>query len=774
MEWRLPPEISISRDLRQVVGGHPLVAQILARRGITDPEKALAFIDPGAYHPALPAEIPDVDRAAQRLLKALERRERILVWGDFDVDGQTATALLVDALRGLDGDVCYHIPHRINDGHGVQVPVLRRYLAGEERVDLLLTCDTGIAAHDAVGAAQATGVDVIITDHHSLPSQLPDAYAIVSTQRLPEGHVLRTLPGVGVAYKLVQHLYELAGHGSEVERLLDLVALGIVADVVEQRDDTRYLLQRGMDRLRASARTGLKALMEAAQVDPVNLSADTIGYQVGPRLNALGRLDDANLAVELLTTRDINRAQQIANLLEALNDKRKLIENQIYSAAQDQIAADPSLLSFDALVVAGPDWHPGVIGIVASRLVEQHNRPVVVLSLQTDGPARGSARSVPGVDIGRAIALQADILLAHGGHPGAAGVTLSEDRIPEFRRRLSNAVREIREPVAEDGLLIDAVVSLDMLSIELAEDLNRLAPFGAGNPPIRLLAQGLRLAEHAVFGAARNHRRLTVIDTAGIPYSVTWWRGDEHPLPPERLDMVFIPRINDYKGRRSLQLEWVDGRAMPGMELPAGPRYELIDLRRADDPLAELPHEDDLIFWAEPPGSVPGVDDVRGRTAARYSLPRCDKLVIWTAPPGREELWQVLDRTGAQTIYLVARSATDDTPEGFVKRLGGLVNYAMSHYGGETSVARLAEETAQREVTVRRGLEYIAVRGKIRVEFKDSERVVISRPDLAYVPASSDTVLEELEAVLGALLSEARAFRAYFQTVDDVSGLFKP
>ncbi|GAB4474871.1 MAG: hypothetical protein Kow00124_15310 [Anaerolineae bacterium] len=774
MEWRLPPEISVDSDLRQAVGGHPLVAQILARRGISDPEKARAFIDPDAYHPAPPTDIPDVDRAARRLLEAVEHGERILVWGDFDVDGQTATALLVDALRGLDGDVRYHIPHRISDGHGVQVPVLRHYLGGEDRVDLLLTCDTGIAAHDAVDAAQAAGVDVIITDHHSLTPQLPAAYAVVSTQRLPEGHVLRTLPGVGVAYKLMQHLYDLTGRGSEVERLLDLVALGIVADVVEQRDDARYLLQRGMDRLRASARTGLKALMEAAQVDPVNLSADTIGYQVGPRLNALGRLDDANLAVELLTTRDVNRAQQIANRLETLNDKRKLIENQIYSAAQDQIAADPSLLNFDALVVAGPDWHPGVIGIVASRLVEQHSRPVVVLSLQNGSPARGSARSVPGVDIGRAIALQADILLAHGGHPGAAGLMLNEDRIPEFRRRLSNAVREMREPVAEDGLPIDAVVSLDKLSIGLAEDLNRLAPFGAGNPPIRLLAQGLRLTEHTVFGAAHNHRRLTVTDAAGIPYSVTWWRGDEHPLPPEHLDMVFIPRINDYKGRRSLQLEWVDGRSVPGMERPAGPRCELIDLRRADDPLAALPREDLLVFWVEPSGSAPDTDGVRGQVAARSSLPLCDKLVIWTAPPGREELRQALDRTGARTVYLVARHPVGDTSEGFIKRLGGLVNYAMSHYEGEASVARLAEETAQREVTVRRGLEYIAVRGKIRVEFKDSDRVVISRLDPAHAPAPSDVELEGLEATLRALLSEARAFRTYFQTVDDVSELFKP
>jgi single-stranded-DNA-specific exonuclease len=758
MKWLFPSEVTASEALREAIGGHPLVADILARRGFSEVEAALAFLDPAHYSPASPAELPDLATAAEHLFDAIQRGERILVWGDFDVDGQTSTALLTDALRHLGGQVAYHIPHRLKHGHGVQPDVLREYLRQGFRV--IVTCDTGIAAHEAAEAARTAGAVLLITDHHALPERLPDAPAVVNPQRLPVGHPLRDLPGVGVAFMLARQMYTLAGRAEEAERFLDLVALGIVADVAPLRHDTRYLLQLGIESLRFPRRIGLQALMRSAGIDPLNMSADMIGYQLGPRLNALGRLDEARLAVELLTTDNEMTAQQIAAQLEVLNDRRKQIEDQIYGAAQEQIAKDPSLLSFEALVLEGPNWHPGVIGIVASRLVEQYHKPVVLLTPAEGGLARGSARSVPGVDIGAAIAANADLLMGHGGHPGAAGVWLDADLIPQFRRRLSNTVQKMWDHSVADGYAIDAILPLSDLSMELADEFNRLAPFGAANPPVLLMASRLRLEAHTAFGANGKHRRLIVEDEQGQSYPVIWWEGSEFPLPPPVFDLLYIPRINDYRGRRSLQLEWVTSRPTPGVavEVEVGPPYRVIDWRGQKPIWKELQAE--AVVWiegaeaSEIPDSVHRVD--------RATAYPCPALVIWTAPPGPQELEQMLGLIQPQVVYVVAYHKPEDTPKAFLQRLGGLVKYALNNYAGEVSILRLAGATAQREVTIRRGLEWLAARGQICIEWLDADRVRLT----AGGSNTCGTEVEALQDAVRALLAEAIAYRAYFRQAD--------
>lgn len=764
MEWLLPSDITASDSLQESVGGHPLVADILARRGIVDPDEALAFLDPARYRPAAPADLPDLDTAAARLMEAVRRRERILVWGDFDVDGQTSTALLVDALRDLGAAVNYHIPLRLAHGHGVKADMLREYF--EQGIQVVLTCDTGVAEFEAAEAARTAGVPMLITDHHALPETLPDAPAVVNPQRLPEGHPLRDLPGVGVAYKLVEALYALAGRSGEERRLLDLVALGIVADVANQRHDTRYLLQLGIDALRVPQRVGLRALMRSAQVDPTNLSADTIGFQVGPRLNALGRLDNARLSVDLLTTDDETRAQQIAAQLELLNNRRKQIDDQIYAAAQEQIARDPSLLDFDALVLDSPNWHAGVIGIVAARLAEQYQRPVVLLVSPEGQPAHGSARSVPGVDIIASIAANDHLLLKYGGHAGAAGLTLDAALIPQFRRQLSATVREARSPDVVEGQPVDGVVTLGDLTMELAQALNRLAPFGEGNPPVTLMIPDLKLAAHATFGIGGRHRRLTVEDAQGASATIVWWRGSDHPLPGEAFDVLLTPRINDYKGARSLQLEWVDSRPLPGAAVEAGPRYHLVDLRRDPDPLSVLPT--DALVWAEALSLDALPTEFRDRIITRANASSAPALTIWTSPPGPQELAQLLDETKARTVYVLGRDAATSTPSAFLERLAGLVKYAQRVYDGKLSVVQLAGATGQREAAVRRGLEWLAAKGQVTVKWLDGDRAQVTPGG-----TRDDVAVEPLQDSIRALLAEAAAYRAYFRRAN-LTPIFEP
>ncbi|MFZ4849558.1 MAG: single-stranded-DNA-specific exonuclease RecJ [Caldilinea sp.] len=545
--WLFKAPAVPSSALVAAVGGHPWVAQLLAQRGVDTPEKAIPFLDPGQYQPAPPSALLGVDAAAALILAAVQQRQHLLVWGDFDVDGQTSTALLVTALRTLAGDdrVRFHVPNRFEENHGIRLHKLQEKQR-EGPLDLLLTCDTGIAEAEAIGYARDQQIVVVVTDHHDLPAEfqglLPDrlwgreaaeagsisvrrANAIVNPKFLPEGDPLRTLPGVGVAYKLVQRLFALAGRSGEEERLLDLVALGIVADVAEQVNDARYLLQRGLERLRTTTRVGLLALMQISQVDASQLTAESIGFQLGPRMNALGRLEDATVAVELLSTRDPIRAGQLANQLERLNQERRRLTSQIASSADTLIEHDPSLLEFNALVLAHPAWHAGVVGIVASRLVELYGKPVVLLRTPAGELARGSARSVQGVDIGAAIAACSHLLAAHGGHPGAAGLSLKPENIAAFRQELSHQVELHRDPVAQPGLQIDLTVRLDELSLEVASQLARLAPFGQGNPLPRLATGGVVVVGDRRMGAEGTHRKLRIRQGEGPVLEMLWFGG---------------------------------------------------------------------------------------------------------------------------------------------------------------------------------------------------------------------------------------------------------
>ncbi|MDI7277147.1 MAG: DHH family phosphoesterase, partial [Anaerolineae bacterium] len=425
-EWLEPQPVEVPEALRRAVGGHPLIAEALARRGLVDPQRALAFLDPALHRPAPAEELPDLAPAVQRLTEAIRRGERILVWGDFDVDGLSATAILVESLQALGGIVTWYVPTR-GEGHGVH-PERLQSLLSSNRPHLVVTCDTGVGARAAVAYARGVGVDVIITDHHALPAELPAAQALVNPCLLPDEHPLRTLPGAGCAYLVAAALSaELGRDGSE--RLLDLLALAIVADVASLQGDTRYYLQRGLEALRASDRPGLQALCEVAGLVRDGLDEGHLGYALAPRLNALGRLSDASAGLELFLTRDLTRARTIAAEMEGLNNRRQLLTSQVFQAARQQIERDPASRQAPLLFAAHPTWPAGIVGLVAGRLCERYGKPAVVLTAPTAGVARGSARSLPGIDIAAALDAVDDLLVSHGGHPMAAGLAVRSEHL---------------------------------------------------------------------------------------------------------------------------------------------------------------------------------------------------------------------------------------------------------------------------------------------------------------------------------------------------------
>ena len=801
--WILLPQVEPSPALRDAVGGHPLVAQLLAQREIDTPEKALPFLDSAAYTPAPPTALVGLERAAHTLFDAIRQGKNILVWGDFDVDGQTSTTLLVAALQELAAPqrIRFHVPNRFSEGHGIRPWKLHEFLNEPTfQPHLLLTCDTGIADAEGIGIAKDAGLTVVVTDHHDLTAEFADAEAgvappcaesaavagdqsvrradaIVNPKFLRVDDPLRTLPGVGVAYKLVQQLYELAGDPDGASQFLDLVALGIVADVAEQMHDTRYLLQVGLDKLRGTERIGLKALMHNARIAPDSVDAGSIGFQIGPRMNALGRLDDATVAVELLTTDDAIRAGQLAAQMERLNNERRLLTSQITQMAFDMLERNPALLDFNAIVLVNPNWHAGIIGIVASRLVEEYHKPTVLLCSPPEEPARGSARSTPGVDIGAAIAACADLLTQHGGHPGAAGLTLEAANINRFRRELSRQIDQHRIDTGPEGLRIDAELPFSELSLSLVEQVERLAPFGHGNPAPTFMSRGLTVVQDRRIGRDGAHRRLLLQDEQESKQTALWWRSADAELPAGPLDIAYTLGINEYRDERTPQLTLEAARPTEESARPSGivagasgsltPSC-LHDLRRARVSVADLPAFDSAFWYAE--GN--GLGDVPFRSRMEATTAESGRpLVLWSSPPSPELLHWLVEALAPSELYLVGRDTAEAQLDAVLKQVAGMAKWSMRPGSqgvrpGMTQdsllpVDRLAARIGVTEEVIRYSLLWLEQRGILRLQKWEGGDVARVEPGDGQ--ERDDTERNLLQTKLKELLAEMRAYRRFFQ-----------
>ncbi|HPZ06606.1 MAG TPA: single-stranded-DNA-specific exonuclease RecJ [Candidatus Eremiobacteraeota bacterium] len=753
-EWIEPGNITIPEEFQKSLTLHPLVEKILLRRGFNELAKARAFLDPKCFTPSPPSDIPDLPEAVERLEYAIKTGEPVCVWGDFDVDGQTSTSLLVSGIQSLGGNVTYYIPLRQTESHGLNSAGLKRLIT--EGIKLLITCDTGMGNHKEVSYVTQEGMDVIITDHHDVPSTLPKAHSIVNPKMLSEGHPLRELPGVGCAYKVMEELYRKAKRSDEIYRYLDLVALGIVSDVVVQTGDTRYLLQKGLKVLRNTERIGLRLMMEKAGLNPGRISEEHIGFGLGPRLNALGRLSDANLAVELLTTENPERARILIDMLEGFNERRKVLGEQVLQAAIHQIELNPELLDYEAIVLSHPNWPAGIIGIVASRLVEIYNKPAILITTPPGEPCRGSARSIKGCNISAAISLNQEILLGFGGHPMAAGLSILPELIPAFRCSLSRILKEQRREYKET-LELDGYLPLSILSVELSEELQILSPFGPGNTVPLFASRGLSIKGHSRIGKRGEHRLLMVEDEEGNSQRVVWWQGQNYSLPEGRFHLAYLMRSSNYQGQKELQLEWVDWKADEDkINVIQSPAIEIIDYRDEEEPeallqsLREIPG---LQIWME------GEKENSGKN--RYELNLSDLLVIWTTPPGPEELKSILNKVSPSKVYLFAVDPPLDGLEAFLKHLAGLAKYALKSNKGRVNILKFSALTGHREITVRKGLDWLSARGHISIPGENEEGLLITE-GTSLISSETNKISSELKE----LLEETKAYRSYFRKAD--------
>jgi single-stranded-DNA-specific exonuclease len=532
-----PYSYADARALREELGLSEPVAVTLVRRGYRTPEQARAFLAADESHP--PGAFADMELVVERLRAAIAGGRRITVHGDFDVDGVCATAVTVRTLRELGGEVDWFIPDRIEDGYGLSGDNVRRLV--ERGTQLLLTVDCGITCASEVAVARELGIEVVVTDHHQQKAELPDCPILH-----PEvsGYPFKSLCGTAVAWKLACAL-----RGEEAVEELDLVALATVADVVPLVGENRSLVRRGLAEIRRAKRPGIRALLEASKCDPERLDEGDLGFRLAPRINAAGRLYRADAGVELFLTEDPERAAAIAEDLSRANSERRATEREVDAAAEAARRELPEeLRGAHGLVLAGRDWHPGVVGIVASRLVERHRRPVVVISLDEAGEGRGSGRSIPGFDLLAALEACAEHLEGFGGHRAAAGLTIKAENVEAFRAAFAAHANEALAP--EDLLRtekIDAIAGGVGLGLELAEELKQLAPFGMGNPGVRLLVPSARVTDVREMGEGK-HARFSLHSGAHRALGVAFGRPSLGVEDEDLLDATVRLEVNHWNG----------------------------------------------------------------------------------------------------------------------------------------------------------------------------------------------------------------------------------
>ena len=563
--WQiLQPDIQSVKNLYDTLKCHRITAVLLVNRKIDTAESALKFLNPSLNNIRSPFSIKDMETAVRRIYKAIINAEKILIFGDYDVDGITSTSILIDFLQNTDADVHYYIPHRANEGYSLQTIHISDY-AIPNKINLIITVDCGSGSHDAVKTAQEAGIDVIITDHHIIPIKVPEAFAIVNPKRRDCTAGFDNLAGVGVVFVLIiclrKYLRDMNFWQDRPEPnlkvLCDLVALGTVADSVPLIDENRIFTSAGVEVIKTdNNRPGISALLKISHIESSYINSEDIAFKIAPRLNAPGRMEHGKLSVEILTTESLNDAVQMATSLNDLNILRSNIEQKIINDIHAYFDENPGELEKRSLVLSAGDWHEGVLGIVASRLVDSYFRPVVVISTK-NGVGKGSARSIPGFDLYEGLSACSDDLVQFGGHSMAAGLKIKLKNIERFKTNFDTAVAAvIKTADFTSKLSIDCELGFDDISDRLIDEIQSLTPFGNGNPEPLFIAKNVEVFSSKIVG--KNHRSMLLKQSAGkIPKifnAIHFNALTNAPLKDNFDRIAFRLRWNRWNGQKKVQI----------------------------------------------------------------------------------------------------------------------------------------------------------------------------------------------------------------------------
>lgn len=532
-----------------------LAAQILWQRGIRAEEEIQAYLNPDLQQLHDPFLLHDMEKAVQRILTAIENGQNILIYGDYDADGMTASSVMKSALDELGAEVQVYLPNRFTDGYGPNLDVYKYFIQNED-IDLIITVDNGVAGHEAIAYAQSQNVDVIVTDHHSMPEVLPEAFAIVHPEHPESNYPFKYLAGVGVAFKVATALLDYIPSD-----MLDLVAIGTIADMVSLTDENRILVSHGLKVLANTERAGLMELMRFSGTDFEKVNEETIGFQIAPRLNALGRLDDPNPAIELLTGWDEEVAAEIAQMIDEKNSERKVIVENIFNQALTMITDEP------IQILHHKDWHKGVLGIVAGRLLEQFHKPIIMLA-EEEGVLRGSARSIENFNIFEALNEHRELFMAFGGHKQAAGMTFALENVEAIKQVMLDFIQENDIDMSEKSSLeVQGSLQFDEISLETIRSLEKLSPYGMDNPKPHFLLTDYQVEQARSMGKDNSHLKLKLVQNGQALDAVYFGHGAES-LEFEQSDTELVGTLssNTWNGTTTVQLMVADAR-VNGVEL---------------------------------------------------------------------------------------------------------------------------------------------------------------------------------------------------------------
>ncbi|HEL1995340.1 TPA: single-stranded-DNA-specific exonuclease RecJ [Streptococcus suis] len=631
-DWQLLTGFSDEQFIKvaKKEGLDPVAAKLLYERGIQSAEALQAFLQPSLEDLHDPYLLHDMDKAVERIRRAIEDYEQILIYGDYDADGMTSASILKETLEEMGAEVQVYLPNRFTDGYGPNQSVYK-YFIEQQGISLIVTVDNGVAGHEAIAYAQEMGVDVVVTDHHSMQETLPNAYAIVHPEH-PEGNYpFKHLAGCGVAFKLACALLETV-HAD----LLDLVAIGTIADMVSLTDENRVMVKYGLSLLKQTERAGLQELIKIAGIDIDSIDEETVGFQLAPRLNALGRLDDPNPAIELLTGFDDEEAHQIALMIDSKNVERKDVVQAIYDEAKTMLRRDRPVQ-----VLAKEGWNPGVLGIVAGRLLEELQQPVIVLSIE-DGKAKGSARSVEAVDIFKALKDHQDLFIAFGGHAGAAGMTLEVDKLEELALTLTDYIIENKLDLSsKSSLVLDEELDLEELTLDTLKSFEKLAPYGMDNKKPVFYIRDFQVETARTMGQNNAHLKVRITKGAAGFDVVAFGKGNLalEFSQAKGLELAVTLSVNQWNGNTSLQLMLVDAR-VEGIQL--------YNIRGKQHNLPE---------------GVPILD-----MADLSNLAGADSLVLANLPENLSDLKSVFQKHDFQAVYFKNEMATPYYLDGYGSR----------------------------------------------------------------------------------------------------------
>ncbi len=692
-KWLIKEEKEIIKEFLNVAGSE-VIAKLLLNRNIDSPEKAKAYLDPNLYKESKPEEIPDLTKARDRILEAINRKEKITIFGDYDVDGVTSTSCLLITLRQFTENIDFYIPSRLTEGYGLNSEAVKT-IAQRNNTKLLITCDCGITNHKEIELANELGMDVIVTDHHSLPEILPPAHAVLNPKLLPPDHKLHWLPGVGVAYKLAEAILERRDTINRVsteeliskEDLLDLVALGMIADLAPLVDENRYLVQIGLEKLAKTEKVGLQELLKMCgclkSEDGNSPNVEHIGFGIAPRINAVGRLTDAAQAVKLLTTENLFEAVQIACELEAQNRERQLICEETLKEAILLVSEQVDLKNDKCIILAKENWHHGVIGIVASRIVEKYHLPTILIAVDKEqNIARGSGRSIEQLNIVEAITANSSHLERYGGHKAACGLSVKPENINNFILDFKNFVNNgLANENIEAVINIDSELYLKELNMDLMEKIYRLSPFGLGNRLPVFISDEIKIAGIRYIGKNGQHLKLS-LESGKETFDALIWNHDPNIQFDigNKIKIVYTPKLNHFNGNTSIQLEikdWDLKRPKIEKSQETQEKIKIYDFRgKPQECLNSFStNRNNVIYFAE----TEQKNYLPLKTNSRNTIIKSENLIFLECPPDEGTFIGIINSSNAKIVYLSSIKPSLLNPQSLLKNLIGLLKYTVSN-----------------------------------------------------------------------------------------------